>query len=145
MRQHGLDGYVAQCRGRGGGLEMTEQRPELPRDRWHEFFDEMTRDYEGADVTIEELRADFGDLLQVERIPLAYLEYDPKDDQFSVGVGGRDARYPVILRHAVDHPRAILADIVGEGGRWAFDVVGAEGGETIVTVYFEDVPEAATA
>ncbi|RCG29459.1 hypothetical protein DQ384_20690 [Sphaerisporangium album] len=124
---------------------MNEQRPELPRDRWREFFDAMTRDYEGADVTIEELRKDFGDLYEAERLPLAYLEYDPKDDQFSVGVGGRDGRYPVVLRHAVDHPRTILADVVGQGEQRAFDVYDAEGDQTIVTVYLVETPETAYA
>ncbi|MFF5208910.1 DUF5335 family protein [Streptosporangium sp. NPDC000396] len=114
---------------------MNQQRPELPRDEWREFFDEMTREYEGADVTIEMVNKEFGDLVQAEKIPLAYLEYDPRNDQFSVGVGGRDGRYPVVLRHAVDRPQRILADTMQHGAVRAFDIFDPEGGQTIVIVY----------
>ncbi|WP_405146985.1 DUF5335 domain-containing protein [Sphaerisporangium sp. NBC_01403] len=126
-------------------MTMNQQRPELPRDEWREFFDAMTRDYEGAEAAIEVVSKDFGDLFEAERIPLAYLEYDPKDDQFSVGVGGRDGRYPVVLRHAIDHPQRILADTVAHGSIRAFDVSDAEGNETIVTLYLLPAAEESTA
>ncbi|MCW2879602.1 MAG: hypothetical protein JWQ95_3702 [Sphaerisporangium sp.] len=113
---------------------MDQERPELPREEWREFFDAMTRNYEGADATVELVTKEFGDLFEAERIPLAYLEYDPKDDQFSVGMGGRDGRYPVVLRHAIDRPQRILADTVN-GTIRAFDVFDAEGNQTIVTLH----------
>ncbi|WP_344936761.1 DUF5335 family protein [Sphaerisporangium flaviroseum] len=126
-------------------MTMNQQRPELPREEWRQYFDTVTRNYEGADLTIEVLDKDFGDLVPAERIPLAYVEYDPKDDQFSVGVGGRDARYPVVMRHAIDHPQRILADTVQHGAIRAIDVFDAEGNQTIVTVYLVKVPEEASA
>ncbi|MEV7013241.1 DUF5335 family protein [Streptosporangium sp. NPDC051022] len=122
---------------------MEQRQPELPRDQWREFFDTMTRDYEGADVTIEVVSESTGDTVAAERIPLAYVEYDPKDDQFSVGVGGRDGRYPVVLRHAVDHPRKILTDTLQQGTMRAFDVFDAEGGQTIVTLHLASISERA--
>ncbi|WP_214412782.1 DUF5335 family protein [Sphaerisporangium fuscum] len=124
---------------------MNQQRPEVPREEWRAFFDAMTRDYEGAAVTIEELHRTFGDLVEAERLPLAYLEYDPKDDQFSVGVGGREGRYPVVLRHAIDRPRAILAGVVGPGIERRFEIVDDEGNRTIITLYLVEAGEEAFA
>ncbi|GAA0837075.1 DUF5335 family protein [Streptosporangium amethystogenes subsp. fukuiense] len=121
---------------------MNQQRLELVREEWREFFDTMTRDHEGAEVTIEVMNQNFGDLLEVEKLPLAYLEYDPKDDQFSVGAGGRDGRYPVVLRHAIDHPQRILADTLQQGTVRAFDVFDAEGGQTIVTLHLTSASSA---
>ncbi|ACZ87429.1 DUF5335 family protein [Streptosporangium roseum] len=118
---------------------MNQQPQGLPRDEWREFFDDMTRNYEGVDVTIEVVSGEFGDLVEAERVPLAYLEYDPREDQFSVGVGGRDGRYPVVLRHAVDHPQRVLSDTMRQGTMRAFDVVDAEGVQTIVTLYLTPV------
>ncbi|WP_326819656.1 DUF5335 family protein [Streptosporangium sp. NBC_01756] len=114
---------------------MNQQRPELTREEWREFFDNMTRNYEGAMVTVEVMSKDFGDQVETEKLPLAYLEYDPKDDQFSVGVGGRDGRYPVVLRHAIDRPQRILTDTLQQGTVRAFDIFDAEGSQTIVVVY----------
>ncbi|MGV9307223.1 MULTISPECIES: DUF5335 family protein [unclassified Nonomuraea] len=114
---------------------MTQQRPEVPRDEWHSFMDNLTRQYEGSDVTIEVLSESFGDLLQAERLPLAYLEYDDKDDIFSVGVGGRDGRNPVVLRHGIKRPRKILAATLGPDTPRAFDIVDAEGTQTIITLH----------
>ncbi|WP_326646189.1 DUF5335 domain-containing protein [Streptosporangium sp. NBC_01755] len=121
---------------------MNQQRPELTREEWHEFFDNMTRNYEGTEVTIEVMSKEFGDLLEAEKLPLAYLEYDAKDDQFSAGVGGRDGRYPVVLRHTVDHPQRILTDTMQQGTMRVFDVFDADGGQTIVTLYLTSVSSA---
>ncbi|MET8145991.1 DUF5335 family protein [Sphaerisporangium sp. NPDC005288] len=111
---------------------MKERRPDLPRGEWREFFDAMTRDYEGVEVTVEVVSRDLGDLIEAERSPLAYLEYDPKDDEFAVGLGGPSG--DTVTRHAVPHPRQIMADTVQQGSVRAFDVVDAEGAQTIVTL-----------
>lgn len=115
---------------------MNQQRLDVAREEWREFLDTMTRNYEGAEVTIEVMNREFGDLMGAERLPLAYLEYDPKDDQFSVGVGGRDGRYPVVLRHVIDHPQRILTDTLQQGTMRAFDIFDAEGEQTIVTLFY---------
>ena len=83
---------------------------ERPREDWHRLLDELTQVRTGDDVTIELLDAEFGDALEAERMPLAYIEYDEPADEASVGVGGRDDRYPVVLRHSVEHPTSILTD-----------------------------------
>jgi hypothetical protein len=113
---------------------VSQQREELPRAAWHDFFEDVTKEHEPSDVTIEVLGLDLGDQLEVEKLPLAYLEYDPKDDEFIVGVGGRDGRYPVVLDHAVHGPRKILVDNQVPTSVTAVDVTDGGGQQTIVTL-----------
>ncbi|GLX01675.1 DUF5335 family protein [Microtetraspora sp. NBRC 16547] len=114
---------------------MTEQQGELPRAEWHNFFEMLTKDYEGSNVTVEVLNRSFGDQLEAASLPLAYLEYDEKDDCFSVGLGGRDSRFPVVLRHAISRPRRILTTSSIPGMPWALDIEDQEGTQTLVTLH----------
>jgi hypothetical protein len=114
---------------------MGQERHELPRAEWRPFFETLTKDYQGADVTVEVLSREYGDQVEIERLPFAYLEYDHKDDAFSVAVGGRDG-HPVEVRHVVEHPRAIFADPTLPNIPWTFDVVADDGTQSIITVRF---------
>jgi hypothetical protein len=98
------------------------------------MLDELTRVRTGDDVTIELLDVEFGDEFEVERMPLAYIEYDEHSDEASVGVGGRDGRYPVVLRHAIEHPTSILTDSKPPMLPLVVQIVGADGSETLVSV-----------
>jgi hypothetical protein len=106
---------------------------ERPKEDWHNLLDELTRVRTGDDVTIELLDADFGDEFEAERIPLAYIEYDEHADEASVGVGGRDGRYPVVLRHSIMHPTSLLADSRPPRLPLVVQIVGADGSETLVS------------
>jgi hypothetical protein len=107
---------------------------ERPKDDWHKLLDELTKVRAGDDVTIELLDAEFGDEFEAERMPLAYIEYDEHSDEASVGVGGRDRRFPVVLRHSIDHPTSILTDSKPPRLPLAVQIVGADGSETLVSV-----------
>jgi hypothetical protein len=107
---------------------------ERPKEDWHKLLDELTVVRTGDDVTIELLDAEFGDEFEAERIPLAYIEYDEHADEASVGVGGRDGRYPVVLRHSIEHPTSILTDSNPPMLPLAVQIVGADGSQTLVTV-----------
>ena len=107
---------------------------ERPKEDWHELLDELTKVRSGDDVTIELLDAEFGDAFAAERIPLAYVEYDEHADEASVAVGGRDGRYPVLLRHSIPHPTSILTDSKPPELPLVIQIVGADGSETLVTV-----------
>jgi hypothetical protein len=88
----------------------------------------------GDDVTIELMDAEFGDAFEAERMPLAYIEYDEHVDEASVGVGGRDGRYPVLLRHSIPKPTSILTDSKPPEMPLVVQIVGADGSETLVIV-----------
>jgi hypothetical protein len=107
---------------------------ERPKTEWHALLDELTKVRTGDDITIEVLDSEFGDALQAERMPLAYIEYDEHADEASVGVGGRDGRYPVVLRHSIEHPTSILTDSRPPRLPLVIQIVGADGSETLVTV-----------
>lgn len=107
---------------------------ERPKEGWHELLDELTMVRAGDDITIELLDAEFGDAFEAQRMPLAYIEYDEHSDEASVGVGGRDGRYPVVLRHSIKHPSSILTDLKPPMPPLAVQIVGADGSETLVTV-----------
>ena len=107
---------------------------ERPREEWHALLDQLTEVRAGDDVTIELLDAEFGDEYEAERMPLAYVEYDEHADEASVGVGGRDGRFPVVLRHSIPHPTSILTDAQPPMLPLTVQIVGADGSETLVTV-----------
>jgi Family of unknown function (DUF5335) len=114
---------------------MSNQSHELPRDEWQRRLEELTKEHEGDEAAIELLDEEFGDEEEVQRLPLAYVAYEPKDDVAVMAVGGRDRRYPVVRRHFVERPQRILTDSVGPDGALALDILGSDGSHTIVTLY----------
>jgi len=64
-----------------------------------------------------------------------YAEYDDKDDIFTVAIGGRDGRYPVVLAHLIQRPQTIFADTGAPDMPRAFDIVDAEGTQTIIMLH----------
>jgi hypothetical protein len=108
---------------------------ERPKEDWHKLLDDLTKVRAGDDITIELLDAEFGDEFEAQRMPLAYIEYDEHADEASVAVGGRNGRYPVALRHSIGHPTSILTDSKPPMLPLAVQIVGADGSETLVTVF----------
>ena len=116
---------------KGRRSDMIHERR---KEDWHKVLEELTLARAGDAVTIELLDAEFGDEFEAEQVPLAYIEYDEHADEASVAVGGRDGRYPVVLRHSIEHPTAILTDSKPPLLPLAVQFVGADGSETLVTV-----------
>jgi hypothetical protein len=108
---------------------------ERPQGDWHALLDQLTNAYVGASATIEVLDEEFGDEYEAERMPLAYIEYDEHADVASVAVGGRDGRYPVVLRHGIDHPSSIRTDTQEPDLPLAVEIVGGDGSRTLVSVF----------
>jgi hypothetical protein len=85
---------------------MTETTT-IERDGWGGFFDLLTADHKGENAAIELVDPDIGDQYETERLPFAYASYDSRDDVVVIGVGGDSARFPVLLRHMIDHPAEV--------------------------------------
>jgi hypothetical protein len=83
---------------------MTEATKRIGRDEWVAFFDLLTADHKGKNAAIELVDSDFGDQYETERLPFTYASYDPRDDALVIGLGGNTARFPVLLRHMINHP-----------------------------------------
>jgi hypothetical protein len=113
----------------------NEASREIPKAEWETVLNQVTNAHQGEYVTLELLSEDFGDEYEAEQIPFAYIEYDPKDDQINVGVGGRDTRIPVVLRHAVDRPQKLLVDSIDPDIPLAVEIVGADDSRTLVTLH----------
>ena len=107
---------------------------EVPKTSWLQALESLTREHQGDVVTIEVASSDFGDQLEAEELPFAYVEYDPHDDAVSVGVGGRDGRFPVVLRHVIETPKSLAIDVSGSDESTAIAAVAPDGSETIITL-----------
>ena len=114
---------------------MNPDRYEPQRREWRDFLELVTKEHEGDAVTIEVLDREYGDQFEAEQMPFAYLEYDDKDDAVIVGVGGKDSRYPVVRRHIIEHPKAVLADPPAPNSARAIDIVSDDGTSTIVSLH----------
>lgn len=115
---------------------MTQESEEVPPSSWYDSLESLTKEHEGDEVTIEVLTADLGDQFEAEKVPFAYLEYDRHGDTLNVAVGGRDGRYPVELRHAIEHPKRVVISTSASGdGATALDVIAADGVQTLITLH----------
>ena len=112
---------------------MTSNGEEIPRETWQTTLEALTVQREGDSATIEVADLELGDQLEAEQIPFSYVEYDPHDDAVSIGVGGLDGRYPVMLRHVVDHPQNIFIH-TSEAGSATIDIRSPDGTTTLVTL-----------
>jgi hypothetical protein len=112
---------------------MTSNGEEIPKGAWQTTLEALTVQHEGDSATIEVADLELGDQLEAEQIPFSYVEYDPHDDAVSVGVGGLDGRYPVMLRHAVEHPQNIFIH-TSEAGSVTIDIRTPDGTSTLVTL-----------
>jgi hypothetical protein len=112
---------------------MTSNDEEIRRDAWQKTLEVLTVEHEGDVATIEIAELDLGDQFEVEQIPFSYIEYDPHDDAVSVGVGGLDGRYPVMLRHVVEHPQNLFMH-TAEVDSVTIEVRSPEGTVTLITL-----------
>lgn len=99
---------------------------------WIRLTDRLTADHVGHDVAIEVLDADGGDNSLVERLPFDGITYDRKDDVVVISVGAGAPRYPVVLRHFIDHPTEILFDLIPQGA--ALKITDSSGTTTLVSL-----------
>lgn len=114
---------------------MTPDSEEIPPSSWFEWLESLTKQHQGDAVTIQVLALDLGDEYEAEKVPFAYIEYDRHDDALNVAVGGRDGRYPVVLRHTVEHPKHIVVSPSAPGEESTVEVTAADGVQTLITFH----------
>ncbi|MBN1092815.1 DUF5335 family protein [Blastococcus sp. TML/M2B] len=110
---------------------MSETTVEQRAD-WGTLTERLSAASAGNEVTIEILDAEGGDASMVERLPFSGITYDHKDDVLVVSVGGSEPRFPVQLRHVIEHPTEIQFDVVRQGG--ALKVTDASGTTTLISI-----------
>jgi hypothetical protein len=114
-------------------MNMTTQ--DLDPGQWMEYFDSITPSIDGQLVTIEVMSSELGDQVDVERLPLQAIGYDPKDDMLEISVGGRGVRYPVVLRHFISSPQAISVESSDSLNPRAILVTDASGAQTLIRLF----------
>jgi uncharacterized protein DUF5335 len=114
---------------------MNGTTQELAAEGWVEYFDSIAPSIEGLLVTIEVMSEALGDQLDVERLPLQAIGYDPKDNMVEIAVGGRGTRYPVLLRHFISSPQTISVEESGPLNPRAILVTDASGVRTLIRLF----------
>ena len=114
---------------------MTVTTEELTAEKWVEYFDSIARRIDGQLVTIEVMSEELGDQIDIERLPVQAIGYDPKDNMLEVSVGGRGVRYPVVLRHFISDPQAISVEESGQLAPKAILVTDASGVRTLIRLF----------
>lgn len=114
---------------------MSSTTQQLEAGRWQEYFESAVPNIEGMTVTMEVMTEEFGDQFDVERLPLQGITYDPKDDILVVSVGGRGARYPVVLQHIISSPSAIGVEESGPLSPSAVMVSDQSGVRTLIRLF----------
>lgn len=114
--------------------------PDRARRDWHESLDQLAVAYGGPEATPKVLDPEFGNEYEAERMPLTHIEHEEHVDMASIGVGGCDGRSPVVLRHSIDHPSAVLTGMNVPYLPLAGEIVGGEGSRTLVSVFPPKVP-----
>jgi hypothetical protein len=121
---------------------MSTTTVDLVAERWTEYFDSIADSIEGSTVTIEVISAELGDQVDAERLPLAAIGYDPKDDAVEISLGGRDRRYPVVLWHFIFNPQTISIEESSPLTPEAILVTDASDTKTLIRLYEPAPPPA---
>ena len=112
---------------------MTTQNRMVPKQEWHDFLEQLTKDHEQDRVTIEVVGEEFGDQFEGTALSLDNIAYDYKDNVMVVAVGDQSSGSSVVLRHFVREPEKVYFDPELGHGVWALDLVSRDGSQTIVT------------
>lgn len=103
---------------------------QLPRARWQEFFDDLTRVIDRTTrVDIEVIGLDVGDQIEAQDMTLNGLTYEAKSDTFYVYSDGAGNS----VDHAIPHPREIWVEL-GPGGLSRVVVKDTAGHQQFVTM-----------
>ena len=63
---------------------MSSTTQQLGAEKWVEYFDSVAPSIDGLLVTIEVMSEQLGDQVDVERLPLQAINYDPKDNMLEI-------------------------------------------------------------
>ena len=103
----------------------------MERNEWPSFFDRLSEDMQGQHVVVEVLDEEVGDQVEAEKIPFAFSAYDQREDTVIISMGGTTERYPVVLRHMINHPTAV--DVTSSGADTVVRVASQSDGTSLVT------------
>jgi Family of unknown function (DUF5335) len=114
---------------------MSTNTHELPAEEWHSYLDSFTEAASGMLVTAHVMDESLGDQIDIERLPLQAVSYDPRDDVLEVAVGGRGTRNPIVFRHLISAPRRVEVEERAALEPVAIEVTDQDGVRTLIRFY----------
>jgi hypothetical protein len=107
-------------------LHMAATTQEIQREAWRGYFDTLAKVLPTVEVTVEVIGRDLGDQSVGERVLLAGISYDDKDDVLVIGLDR-----PEQVEHFVYNPKRVLVTGLDDGST-VIEVEDAEGHQTII-------------
>lgn len=97
----------------------------IEQSRWSEYLQELTRQADGYEVTVEVLDPDLGDQIQIRRARLSEIAYDPREG-IAVAVSDPEG-HEELLRHVISEPaRLETTDEPGVPGSLLVETAGVK-------------------
>jgi Family of unknown function (DUF5335) len=109
---------------------MTPTTQEIQREAWRGYFDTLGKLLPTVEVTVEVIGEDLGDQFIGERVLLAGISYDEKDDVLVIGLNTQGGLQEEV-EHLVWNPQQVMVTSL-EDGSTAIEVEDAESHQTII-------------
>lgn len=100
---------------------------EIPRNEWTAFFDDLSRQHEGAPITIEILETDLDPEPEVRKLTLRHIATD-EDSIVIIAEQSPDEH----LRHTITAPTSVRIAETEDGAHHAVQIESANGMMTII-------------
>jgi hypothetical protein len=110
----------------------------ISRDRWVEFFDQLSDGNRGRHITIEVISAGLGNEELIRNAPLMAMIYDPRDQgdspearlrqRLTIETGKEEVNYA----HTVESPLEVLTGQDANGILQAVRITDLNGGQTLI-------------
>jgi hypothetical protein len=104
----------------------------IPRERWKEFFDSLSRDHHLRDVTVQVSDPELGFQIEMRAVPLVGVSADllaGGGPRIEVMVGRTEADHTT---HSVLDPKAVNLDEGEQGEPLALEIEAGSGSKTLV-------------
>jgi Family of unknown function (DUF5335) len=120
---------------------MSEGTIEIPKERWLEAFNLMSKEYYGQSATVEVMGMEIGDQPVVEAQPFQGISYDPVGSMAGdviVEIGDAGSPYEA---HHIRRPRTVFVTETQRGIEADIEVESEEGTSTLVRLRpFPELP-----
>jgi hypothetical protein len=112
--------------------ERAQKTRDIPRDKWMETLDSLSREHRGDTVTVQFTDPELGYQVEMTQIPLVGLAADLHAGggaRVEVTVGHTDFHHTM---HSVFDPRAVRLEEDEQGRSAVLEVESGNGGKTLV-------------
>ena len=113
-------------------MDLTQVTQEIPKDHWPEFANDVSRAYQGWDVTVELLDRALGDQPAAKALPFQGMSFEKEGSEAGdILVEAGDVE-PAFETHHIDHPRALRMVASIPGVETDIEIQSEDGTTTLV-------------